>query len=458
MFAIPGICALVVFILARPQEFLEILQRVPLLYVFSAAAVVGFLVDLRLRRLQPVAAPSLKWVLLFLGWATVCNVAKVPSAELMTHTIELAILFVIYATLAHGVQGWRAFHVVAGTVMGTCLFLSAVCAHQGLQPRGCVAVDDTRPGEGRADDRPCETAEACYGQGAEPGAEYVCERIGMFGTFTVEDRVRYRGELHDPNELALTVIFGATALLVAFGLRKRTTGWVTFAVVGVLLVGFCVIETASRGGMVGLLIVGAVYFVRRYGIRGLIAGAVAGAPLILLGGRSGANAATSTEQRYEAWDAGLQMFRHNPIFGVGHRMFTDHHYLTAHNSYVLTLAELGFVGQVLFVALMAINGKMLWAGIHELEGVPGAEVARIWALALFAAFCGIAFQIFTLSFAYHSVLWIFFGMCGAWASAVRHHKPDFEVRLTVRDLGLIVIGCAVFSFLILPLFLRYKGA
>ena len=45
MFAIPGIIALVVFIYARPQEFFEHLQAVPLLYLFFGLALYGALVD-----------------------------------------------------------------------------------------------------------------------------------------------------------------------------------------------------------------------------------------------------------------------------------------------------------------------------------------------------------------------------------------------------------------------------
>jgi hypothetical protein len=68
MFALPGICALMVFILARPQEYFTVLQRLPLLNIFSAMAVAGFVIDLKLRKLEPVPAPTFKWVCMFLGW------------------------------------------------------------------------------------------------------------------------------------------------------------------------------------------------------------------------------------------------------------------------------------------------------------------------------------------------------------------------------------------------------
>jgi hypothetical protein len=457
VFAIPGICALIFFIFARPQEYFETLQKVPLLYIFCAAALGGFVIDLRLRKLQPIAAPTFTLACMFLGWAVICDIVRTPD-QIIEQIIELAIIFILYATIAHSVQGFRAFQVVAGCVMITCLGLAFVCAHQGLQDHYCVAIDEAKPGEGIPDDRPCETAEVCYGHGAEPGNEYVCERVGLLRTFTVEDRVRYRGDLQDPNEMALTIVTLGASFLAAFAIRKRTGPWTVFAIVGCSLVAYAVIESQSRGGLVVMLIVAAVYFVKRFGIRGLMLGAMVGAPLVMLGGRSGEKADESTQLRYEAWDAGLRMFKGSPVFGVGHKQFADYFFLTAHNSYVLTLAELGIIGQVLFVSMLVLNFKMLWIGIRDLGAVPGADAARAWGLALFAALCGVSFQIFTLSFAYHPMLWIFFGFCGAWASSVRRHRPDFNVKLTFRDIALIVIGCLLFTLIVLPLYLRYKGA
>ena len=141
MFAIPGICALIVFILARPQEFLPLFQKLPFLYIFCFMAIGGFVLDLKLRRLEPVAAPTLPWVAGFLLWGIICDAVRVP-ANLTQSVISLGIIFTLYATIAHGVQRFRTLHVVAGTVMVTCLYLSAVCFHQGLQPRSCVAADE----------------------------------------------------------------------------------------------------------------------------------------------------------------------------------------------------------------------------------------------------------------------------------------------------------------------------
>lgn len=457
MFAIPGIAALMVFILARPQEFILLLQRVPFLHLFTALAVLGWIIDIRLRRLQPIAVPTLPWVISFFLWAFV-GTAVVAPEHLIERGIEFAILFALYGTIAHGIQRFRTFQIIAGVLMTTCVFIAAVCFHQGLAEKQCVGGEELDGAVlGKADGRECDNDEVCRGPGAEPGMEYRCEHIGMFGTYSVEERVRYRGELHDPNEVALTISAGALSVLIAFGLRKRSTLAVTLCAAAFGMTVAALWMTQSRGGLISMLLVPGVYLVRRYGFRAIFPAVMLAVPVLLAGGRSGANASMSTQERYEAWATGLSMFKHSPIFGVGARLFNEHHYLTAHNSFVLTLAETGMIGMMLFVSIIYLSFKTLIVGMSSLADNPGARVAQVWGMALLASLAGISFQIMTLSFAYHSVLWIFLGLVGAWYSCVKHHQPDFTVRLSWRDLGFIVAGCLAYAFVVLPIFLKAKG-
>ncbi|MEJ7598658.1 MAG: hypothetical protein WKG01_12180 [Kofleriaceae bacterium] len=170
MFAIPGIAALIVFILARPQEFFTLLQRVPFLHLFTALAVLGWVIDVRLRRTQPIGTPGLPWAVAFLGWCVV-TVAVITPEILLTKTVEMAILFALYFTIAHGIQKFRTLQIVAGVMMATCLFISAVCLHQGYSDKQCVGGQELE-GEinGKADGRLCTNNESCYGPDSEPGS------------------------------------------------------------------------------------------------------------------------------------------------------------------------------------------------------------------------------------------------------------------------------------------------
>src|SRR5262249_24711078 len=145
-----------------------------------------------------------------------------------------------------------------------------------------------------------------------------------------------------------------------------------------LLAFYTVYLTQSRGGLVGALLVPGVYVVRRWGLKAVIPAALVALPLLMLGGRSGEAAEMSTELRYEAWATGLAMFYHSPIFGVGARLFGAHHFLTAHNTFVLVMAELGFPGMVMFVSIVYLSFKTLIVGLGELRGVPGTDAPTVW--------------------------------------------------------------------------------
>jgi hypothetical protein len=457
VFALPGIALLVIFILARPQEFLPLLQRVPFLHLFTAFAVIGYVIDVRLRRLQPVAANTLPWVGGLLLWAVVSTAINTPDA-LLQRAIEMAILFALYGTIAHGIQRFRSFQVISGVLAVTCVFIAAVCAHQGFADKQCIGGEEQDGAiEGTPDGRFCDSNEGCRGPDAEPDQEYRCEHVGLFGTYSVEGRVRYRGDLKDPNEVALTICAGGMALLIGFALRKGRSVGRLLNGAGVVLIFVTVILTESRGGLVAAMLVPGVYLIRKYGLAVIIPCAMLATPVLLFFGRSGEAADLSTEMRYEAWDAGLNMWHHSPVYGVGARAFTDHHYLAAHNSFVLSLAELGFVGFFLFTAVIYLALKTLISGLRALRDVPGSESAQTWGMALLAGMAGILFQINTLSFTYHPVLWLYIGLVGAWSNAVRHHRPTLLVKLTLGDLVTIGTLCVVYAVVALPLFLKAKG-
>jgi O-antigen ligase len=457
MFAIPGISALIVFILVRPQEFIPVLQRVPFLHLFAVFALVGYVIDVRLRRTQPIATPALPWAVAFLGWAVV-TVAVIAPDQLISKLLELIILFTLYGTIAHGIQRFRTFQIVAGVMVATCLFVAAVCFHQGLSESQCVGGENME-GEamGRPDGRPCDDATQCGGPESQPDLKYRCEKVGLFETHSVEGRVRYRGDLNDPNEVALVISAGAVSLVLAFMRRKTSPMFRFFASIGLATAVAAIWMTQSRGGLVAMMLVFFVYLVRRFGLWAFIPAGLMAVPVMLFGGRSDASADESTQLRYEAWASGLEMFRNNPVFGVGSGQFGDHHYLTAHNSFVLTMAEMGFFGLVLFVAIIWVSMKSLLVGIRTLAKVPGTDVVQVWGMALLGSLVATLFSIMTLSFAYKSVLWILFALIGAWANCIRHHQPDFSVKLSWKDLLIIVAASLAFIFVVLPIFLKAKG-
>jgi hypothetical protein len=455
MMALPGILSIVVFIYARPQESFARLRAIPFLYVFFALALFGLALDLRLRNTQLRSTPLLPWIAAFFAWSAFTIMIRRPNAALGPIS-GLAICVSLYLLIAHGVQGFRALHIVAGAVLSMVILVCFVGVHQGLSPTQCVVVDQSKPTEtsaGTPDGRPCDSIRSCYVGEVEPGAEYACEHVGLMGTTSVGGgRVRYLGVLQDPNELSLA---GAVGLPLAFALgasRKRTLTRGAVSVLTFALVALCATLTASRGGQVVFLAVLAAYGFKRFGVRGFVYGVLLAAPLLILAAplltlsaRNSEEASSSTFERLDCWASALSIWRSHPLLGVGLGQFTEYNYMTAHNSYLLALSELGFPGMLLFSIILYLCAKIPFVILRDISrdhgskggGLAGATIARTWAVGLMAAFAGLVLGIFFLSFTYHYVLWIYIGLSGALYSAVRAHDTSFRVRFRMADLAAV---------------------
>ncbi len=220
-----------------------------------------------------------------------------------------------------------------------------------------------------------------------------------------------------------------------------------------------VFMTQSRGGLVAAMLVPGVYVIRRYGIGVIVPMALVAVPVHAA--RAAAAARTPTcldadalrglgdRARYVAPQSDLRG-RCTP---VREPSLPDRAQLVRADARRAWASS----GLFLFVAILYLCIKTLVVGVRELSKVPGTAAAQVWGMALLAAMAGIVFQINTLSFAYHSVLWMFFGLVGAWYSAVRHHRPEFKVRLVGTDLLIIAVACVLYASVVLPIFLKLKG-
>jgi O-antigen ligase len=166
-------------------------------------------------------------------------------------------------------------------------------------------------------------------------------------------RIRGAGFLSDPNDLAQILLI---ALPLAFINWRRGRVVANFFVVllpSVLLL-WTTYLTHSRGGLIALAAVALMAARKKLGTTAstalaavFILGMIA---LDFTGGR-GISAADGSD-RLEAWANGLEMFKSAPLFGIGFNGFTDLYEITAHNSFVLCLAELGLLGSTLWMALL----------------------------------------------------------------------------------------------------------
>jgi hypothetical protein len=148
------------------------------------------------------------------------------------------------------------------------------------------------------------------------------------------------------------------------------------------------------------------------------------------------------------------MFMHSRWLGVGFDQFLEHHVQTAHDSYILAPAELGLLGIVFW-------GMVLWTSIKIClpalrSSGPESEEERTWGIAVFSALLGLSAGILFLSFNYHHVLWIFFGLAGAYHGALVRRFPDWHVRTGTKDVALVVMADFAVMGVIL-LYIRWQG-
>lgn len=448
MFSFVGIVGLVFFIFVRPQELYPQLAIIPWIYVFFGLAVFGLVVDLRLRLIKPEPAPPLLWAVLFVVWCGFTAVLKAQDA--MAELLVIVILFAWYFLISHGVQGFPMMRALGAVLLVLSLYLSLIGVHQHHAPNQCIATvaqDSGLPSEfGTPDGRPCGKPTDCYGKGAEPGKEYLCERVGLFSTTSITQRVRYVGILKDPNDLALTVAL-SLPLLVVFVQRRRTPWRIILALMAAALTLLCVYYSRSRGAQLVTAAVLGVYFIRRFRWRGIIAAAIIGAVLfsVVVKKRAG-DADDSASRRIEHMYEGMTMFKYAPLVGVGTNQFPEHHYQTAHNAYVLTLAEQGLVGMFLWMTMLYTSFKVPIAAYRRYRNKPEAKEARDWALALTASLSGLYVGIFFLSFSYHYVLWCYQGIAAAYYRSVKLHDPEWHVPFRLIDAFIVALVTVVVVF------------
>lgn len=454
MFAIPTIAAFFAFVYLRPHEVFPALRGVSLPGVVLAV-VLGFVLDVGLRISRPRMSVLLALALTFFTLCIVTISIKGPE-QLGKSTIVLLASLVGFFVTSQAVSSLRALGTVASIILAITLILSALGVRQGLSSPICYirgANEISTAGE-IIDGRPCVDDESCS-EGGKPNLEYLCEKPGPFETHSIEGRVRFRGVLEDPNELAMAIAIG---LPLALGLYERRRSKLRFGLVlgAIALCSVCVILTQSRSGQLAVLAALGVYFLRRFGKRGLIGAAFLGVPVLLLGGRSGTNAQSSSEERLECWREALELWRDNPFIGVGQGKFTEHHYLTAHNSFLLALAELGPLGLLTWTAVLYVAFKGLIRIQIDFKDRPEAATARTWATALLASLAGLAVSSMFLSVTYHVVVWTFLGLAAGLYGIVRRHAPEWHISFGLRDL-LAIAGIDAALILFLFAYLRFKG-
>jgi hypothetical protein len=463
-----GAALLVFTIFVRPQEFIPGLASLGLLNLATGLAVLGIVIEFGMGKTRSAWTPQLPYLAAFGLWCFGCTLVKTGTSEIghAVNTVLFSTIFML--VIAYAARSLQRFAVMATLLVVISVILASIGIQQSRGEFECILVsaEDIASGDKTAGTstgmscvlsaRECNEEATKREMVTEKGAEFLCEKPGPFNTFSIgHGRVRWRGVLADPNELSLAIGAAFAFCFALHGFMRTKWRHVLFGIV-LALAGYCIVQTQSRGGVLVLMGVIGVYFVRKYGLKGLIAGGILGMPLLLLGGREGEEADSSTLERLGALYEGVDMFRGSPVFGVGQGQFGEHYFITAHNSYLLAAAELGFPGMFLWSMLvyvsMRIPFQIAWGDN------PGMDPRlKPFGMSLFVSFCGILIGITFLSFCYHSMLFIYFGLAGALYGAAKQTCSTFEVKIKLKEYALVV-GVDVMLLVFLFIYTRIKGA
>jgi putative inorganic carbon (HCO3(-)) transporter len=256
-----------------------------------------------------------------------------------------------------------------------------------------------------------------------------------------EGRIRWIGIFEDPNDLGLAILaFTPFALL-----KLARKGCTVFSRIGYLLVLgillYALYLTNSRGTFIGLLVVFAYLSCRTWGtVRGLLATAVLGAAVFIAGPSRLADLSrseASASGRIDAWAQGLGLLKWRPILGVGYGSFTEYHALTAHNSIVLCMAELGLVGLYVWLLLIVTSFQEMIVLERRAQEGEYAFYARTMQLSMVGFFTAAFF----LSRTYNEVLYIMLALCAVLSSFGRE-QFGYRVPFLPRNTAIAVVFIA----------------
>ena len=245
-------------------------------------------------------------------------------------------------------------------------------------------------------------------------------------------RINWISIFGDPNDLGIVFVI-AIGILIAFlfGKVKFISRIFIIPILGYIF--YALYLTNSRGAFLSLMAAVFFYFVRRTK-KFLLGGIIGGLAIFLIfsfGPSRMALMSTDEESAYnraDAWYYGIELTKSNPIFGVGYRMFEDDFPMTAHNTFVLVMAESGILGLFFLVGLFYISLK----GLSLVE--KNNERLKNYSHGLQAALVGFAAAAFFLSRLYIILPYMLFALSASLSTITRLPLPVGE-RVGVRGMA-----------------------
>lgn len=313
----------VAFIFLRPQEWIEDIKGWPILDVMAVASISWAFLEGEFSADKWRRSPINRMVLGLWGALVLSHLAHLSFWGMRLAIQEFAKVAIVYFLIIFTVHTFPRLKAFTWTLvaMATFLALQSVLQYYG---EGIVGVDVLRR------------------------TETIIQTRGI-------------GIFQDPNDLALNIVCFVPFVLPSFHKYFLSRTWFTGMLFLIPMVTG-IVFTRSRGGILGLAGVLWFYFYKRVGpLLSIGALAILLSIVMALPRMESVSPTQGTARtRMEHWAYGFDLFKGNPLFGVGMGMFTENYSHTAHNSFILVLAEAGFVGAFFWVALFLAGFRELF--------------------------------------------------------------------------------------------------
>lgn len=258
-------------------------------------------------------------------------------------------------------------------------------------------------------------------------------------------RIKWLGTFSDPNDLAMAMV-----IPIPFLLEKILNKKFILSIGPLILICCGIFLTNSRGGMLALIAsVFAYFIIKTKSKKGLIVALALSSLIVIFGPSRISNMSTheaSAAGRIDSWYEGYQMFREYPIFGVGKGEYTEYNRLTAHNSFVLVLAELGLFGTFMFTGLFYMPFKFLRNNLWG-QGRSNIDPQALgMGAAVYGGYIGMLAAMFFLSRSYVLLPFMMLGLTMATSKVLTNQQFTKQIY-TISYMPIFLTMCSFIIFI-----------
>lgn len=329
-------------LLIRPEEVVPSLAGMRLYFI-----VVGICILTSLGRLKDILSPSslrdrpIAVCVLIFYLSTILSYLAIGRTDALLGSgpdscPEFAKVVLFYFLLLANVDTERRFRTYVATLIFLIILLTTIAL---AQHNGVIEIEQFRTVLEREFD-------------PITGEEISLKRLAATGIF------------NDPNDLCLVLGLGLLSCVYLLTTSTELGFLRLLWMLPIPLFAYAVIETHSRGGLLGIMAGASGYLFSRFGGAKSVPLAIGGGFLLLMavGGRSAnIEGGGTAHQRVMIWSDGINAILASPHMiptGLGIGWFYDDQGLVAHNSFVQAYIELGLIGGSSFLLAFLLSGWM----------------------------------------------------------------------------------------------------